>query len=160
VWLTVVDERVAAGLAAVTSPDPSPVTADVPRPERLIPPMIAAAGNREPATTLGPRFAPRTRVQRTAVQRFTRRWLRRLGMVVLGVLGLGFAVVGLPTVWAISTDLVQQSTEFLAPPESPDLPPERPLRQPAALAVPPVDVLPLDGPVAGPENGTGLETSR
>ena len=144
VWLAVVDEGGKAAEAAASRVDAAPCSADVPRPERLTP-LVAP-----PAAHLAGR--PRTRSsarQLTHMERFTRRWLRRAATAVLALATFGVALVGAPSVLAISTDVWDSTSEFFAPPPTPDIPKALPLRLGAAAVLPPpVETLPPDAAAA------------
>jgi len=95
------------------------------------------------------------------VQQFTHRWVRRLGIAALWVMGLGAAAVAAPSLWTFSTDLWTFSTELTAPPVRPPLPAARPLLLAPAVKVPRLpETLPPDVAVAGDKNGTGIETPQ
>jgi general secretion pathway protein A len=162
VWLAVVDEGAKAADPTASRPDPAPRLADVPRPERLIPLHPQPAVAPHPAGEK-PRVksAPRPQVHRTHIERFTHRWLRRAGVAALAVTTFGVALVGAPSVIALSTDVWDRSTEFFAEPSVPELPAALPLRLAPAAALPaPVETLPPDAAVPAGTSAPGVDAPR
>jgi type II secretory pathway predicted ATPase ExeA len=158
-WLAFVDAGATAAEPAAGRVAPAPRSADVARPDRLIPlyPQPAVAPD---LAAEKPRVkpAPRSHVQQTYMERFTRRWLRRAGVATLALMTLGVALVGAPSLMALSTDLWTRSTEWLAEPATPDLPVAPPLHlAPAVTLPPPVETLPPADVVAGEAGLTGVD---
>jgi hypothetical protein len=149
-WLNGMDEGpkgvgTAASYRAV--PPPAPV-ADQLRPERLIAPKAAAdaadavakPAARDRAINPQPRV-----VARTQMQKFKRRWARRLGVAAVCAIALPVTAFSGLSLWNLSTDMWELTTPLLLP----SLPPERSLPLPAVLAMPPVpETLPPDVPAA------------
>ena len=128
---------------------PSPSPADVMRPEQGMPGEPAETRRRRPGFVLRP--GP----SRTAVQTVTDKWLRRLGAATVVIALLGTALIGAPTLLDVSSDLFAATTQLVAPPEAPGLPPEQPARVAPALAVPPTpDILTPDAADAVHEKTT------
>jgi type II secretory pathway predicted ATPase ExeA len=132
VWLAVVDDEAKGGAL-----HPAPSSAEVPRPDRLIP-RVPPAGAADPAGATKPRVkpVPRTQVQRTHMERFTRRWVRRLGIAAIGVTGLLVAILGAPSFMDIAGDAWSQSTSFFTAPEMPAAPDELPAQVAPAIQQP------------------------
>jgi general secretion pathway protein A len=159
-WLAVVDEGGKAAAAAGRRVDSAPCSADVPRPERLIPlhPQPAA----RPTERSRARSSARSYAQLTHMERFTRRWLRRAGTAALAVATFGVALVGAPSVLAVSNDVWASTSEYFAEPAVPDLPAVLPLRLAPAAALPqlPVETLPPEAAVPGGTSVPGIHASR
>ena len=134
VWLAVVDDE--AKMRALRTAPP-PCSAEVSRPDRLIPrvPPQAAATDATPAA---PRVKvpPRVHPQRTHMERFTRRWVRRLGIAAVGVTALLIALLGAPSFMEISGEAWNQSAEFFTAPETPAAPDELPAQVAPAVQLP------------------------
>jgi type II secretory pathway predicted ATPase ExeA len=129
-WLADVDEGQPAN-PRPQRPAPAPSTLDVMRPHQWVPSEVTGKPRKRPGFVLRPGPPP------TAVQALTDKWLRRLGAVTIAAALLLTALLGAPTMLDVSNDLVTASTQFVAAPQAPDLPPEQPATVAPALAVPP-----------------------
>jgi type II secretory pathway predicted ATPase ExeA len=149
VWLAVVDDETKA---AALRPAPAPCSAEVPRPDRLIPRVPPLTESSDPAATakLLAKVAPRQQVQRTHMERFTRRWVRRLGLGAVAGTALLIALLGGPSFLEISGALWAQSTELFTPPELPALPAEVPAQVAPAVQLPSAPADELLSDVAAP----------
>jgi type II secretory pathway predicted ATPase ExeA len=128
-WLAAVD----AGKPAKPAPQfptPPPSPADVMRVEDWMPAESSVTPRRRSGFVLRP--GPPL----TAVQMVTDKWFRRLGVATVVITLLGTALIGAPTMMDVSNALLAASTELVAPPEVPGLPPEQPARVAPALVVP------------------------
>ena len=119
-WLNSVDDVAMPARPALTAQDMAPVVPDLNRPARLVAPGLDLRGE-SPAEHPG--FVLRARVQRTAMERFVSRWLRRVGMALVALIVFAFLVVGGPTLFDVSVDLWTASVERVSPPRVPALPP-------------------------------------
>ena len=140
-WLDVMDEevKVADRTAARRTLRP----ADAAAPSGPAPLPIAVAPDRRRAARLPSQVLPLTHMER-----FTNKWLRRIGIVSLWVLGLGASAFAAPGLITVTSDLWAASTELVAPPAVPDLPPAlRPATAPG-LVLPEASDLPPAGATA------------
>ena len=133
VWLAVVDDESKEALRRA----PAPCSAEVPRPDRLIP-RVPPGGATDPADATKPRVkpVPRKQVQRTHMERFTRRWVRRIGIAAFVVTGLLVAILGAPSFMDIAGDAWSQSTSVFTAPEMPAAPDELPAQVAPAIQQP------------------------
>lgn len=85
------------------------------------------------------------------MERFTNKWLRRIGIASVWVIGLGASAVAAPGLITVTSDLWAASTELVAPPSVPDLPPALPPVTAPKLVLPqPSDLPPADAAVQTP----------
>jgi type II secretory pathway predicted ATPase ExeA len=151
-WLTVLDEQArAVAHLDVHSVRPAGQTghaAPVVGPDTSIPLPVPAGDLREQ-----PKFRTE-HLPRTHMQRITSRWVRRLGIAAMWVMGFATVAVGATSLWTLSSELT-------AAVEVPALPPERHLLMALPLEVPRFreDLL-LDVPAADQKNGARVETPR
>jgi hypothetical protein len=156
-WLAFVDEGVKTTALAAGRAEFAPPA--LPRPDRLIP--------LHPPEATPPPVAERPRVKaapRTHMERFTRRWARRLGVAALALVTFGVALVGAPSVLELSANAWSRSTELLAEPIAPELPAAPALHlAPAAVLPLFVETLPPAAAVPGAASdpsSTGLAAER
>jgi hypothetical protein len=90
------------------------------------------------------------------MERFTNRWFRRLGTAVAATIVFGCLLIGAPTLLEISADVVAASTELVAAPPTPDLPPAQAPEMAAALKLPP----PEEPALEAPAGVSGLQAPR
>jgi hypothetical protein len=95
------------------------------------------------------------------MERFTRRWMRRLATASV-VFTIGVVVlIGAPSIVTLSIDLWDRSGELFEPPAAPVLPPSPPSRQPAAIRFPTsIESLGPDVATVVPEAGGAASALR
>jgi hypothetical protein len=142
-WLDSVDDVASPARPPLAAGDMPPVMPDLNRPSRLVAPGLDLRG---PSPEEHPGFVLRARVQRTAMERFTSRWLRRAGMALVAVIVFAFLVVGGPTLFDVSADLWTAGADMVSPPRVPGLPPALAPAAAPALKVPATPA--IDDPVS------------
>jgi hypothetical protein len=131
-WLAHVD---ATASTAPPAPDPGAHSTEVAKLEQGAPSEQSAEPTPQPAPPIQLKFVPSGRVQRTHMERFTRRVTRWLATasLVLSIILVG--LIGWPAVITVTTDLYDETREMFEPPSPPELPPQLP-KPPAVLALP------------------------
>jgi type II secretory pathway predicted ATPase ExeA len=138
-WLDVMDEEVKVADRAAARRTLRP--ADGAGSAGPAPFLIAAASIRRHTAR------PAQVLPETHMERFTNKWLRRIGIAAVWVMGLGASAVAAPGLIGVTGDLWAASTELVAPPSVPDLPPALPPVVAPKLVLPQAPDLP---PAAAP----------
>ena len=155
-WLAVMDEDASVVDRATRPADPSPRPAVQARPAGPVPLLISAAEDRRHAARLSPQALPKTHMEK-----FTSLWLRRVGIAFLWLMALGASAVAAPSLVMVTSDLWAASTELIAPPAMPALPPDLPLVTAPTLGLPATpDILSPDAAIAGARGGARVQTPR
>jgi type II secretory pathway predicted ATPase ExeA len=138
-WLNVMDEEVKVADRAATRRTLRP--AESAESGGPVPLLIAAPSVRRHTARPG-RVLPETHMER-----FTNKWLRRIGIAAVWVIGLGASAIAAPGLITVTANLWTASTELVTPPAVPDLPAALPALTAPKLVLPQAPDLP---PAAAP----------